>query len=101
MKRPLRSLVVTSLPFGSILADAPKSKNAKVTLVHQHELPNVPGQSIKGALVDYSPVGYSLDHTHPNSALIYATALSSYWARQSNVLTSQLTEATTIENKTT
>jgi hypothetical protein len=26
--------------FGSVLADAPKSKNAKVTLVYQHELPN-------------------------------------------------------------
>jgi len=28
----LCSLLVATLPFGSILADAPKSKNAKVTL---------------------------------------------------------------------
>jgi hypothetical protein len=27
--------LVASLPFGSVLADAPKSKNAKVTLVYQ------------------------------------------------------------------
>ena len=44
MKRILCSLLVATLPFGSVLADAPKSKNAKVTLVYQHELPNVPGK---------------------------------------------------------
>ena len=48
MKRILCSLLVAALPLGSVLADAPKSKNAKVTLVYQHELPNVPGKSIKG-----------------------------------------------------
>ena len=39
MKRILCSLLVATLPFGSVLADAPKSKNAKVALVYQHELP--------------------------------------------------------------
>jgi hypothetical protein len=63
------------LPFGSVLADAPKSKNAKVTLVYQHELPNVPGKSIKGVLVECSPGGYSPGHTHLKSAFIYATVL--------------------------
>jgi hypothetical protein len=48
MKRILGSLLVATLPFGSVLADAPKEKNAKVILVYQHELPNVPGKSIKG-----------------------------------------------------
>ena len=55
MKRILCSLLVAILPFGSVLADAPKSKNAKVTLVYQHELPNVPRKSIKGVLVEYGP----------------------------------------------
>jgi hypothetical protein len=32
MKRILCSLLVATLPFGSVLADAPKSKNAKVAL---------------------------------------------------------------------
>jgi quercetin dioxygenase-like cupin family protein len=59
MKRILCSLVIATLPFGSVLADAPKSKNAKVTLVYQHELPNCPGKSIKGALVEYGPGGYA------------------------------------------
>ena len=39
MKRIVCSLLVATLPFGSVLADARKSKNAKVTLVYQHELP--------------------------------------------------------------
>ena len=68
-------LLVTTLPWGSVLADAPDSKNAKVTLVYQHELPNCPGKSIKGVLVEYAPGGYSPGHTHPKSAFIYATVL--------------------------
>ena len=75
MKRILCALLVATLPFGSVLAEAPQSKNATVTLVYQHELPNVPGKSIKGVLVEYGPGGYSPGHTHPKSAFIYATVL--------------------------
>ena len=69
VKRILCSLLVATAPFGSVLADAPKSKNAKVTLVYQHELPNVPDKSIKGVLVEYGPGGYSPGHTHAKSGL--------------------------------
>jgi len=62
-------------PLNSALADAPKSKNAKVTLVYQHELPNDSGKSIKGVLVEYGPDGYSPGHPHAKSAFIYATVL--------------------------
>ena len=75
MKRVLCSLLVAALPFSGALADAPKAKNAKVTLVYQHELPNVPGKSIKGVLVEYGPGGYSPGHAHAKSAFIYATVL--------------------------
>ena len=50
-------------------------KNAKVTLVYEHALPNVRGKSIKGVLVEYGPGGSSPAHTHPKSAFIYATVL--------------------------
>jgi quercetin dioxygenase-like cupin family protein len=69
------ALLVTTLPFGSAVAQAPKEKAAKVTLVYQHELPNVPGKSIKGVLVEYASGGYSPGHMHPRSAFIYATVL--------------------------
>ena len=69
MKRILCSVLVVSLPFDSILADAPKSKNANVTLVYQHELPNVPGKSIKGVLVEYGPGGCSPGPRMPNPRL--------------------------------
>ena len=75
MKRVLASLVAATLVCGSALADAPKAKNAKVTLVYQHELPNLPGKSVKGVLVEYGPGGYSPGHTHAKSAFIYATVL--------------------------
>src|SRR3954447_17145794 len=48
---------------------------AKVTLVYDQALPNVPGKSIKGVLVEYEPGGSSPAHTHPTSAFIYATVL--------------------------
>jgi quercetin dioxygenase-like cupin family protein len=75
MKWTLRALLVATLPFGSVLADAPKEKNATVALVYQHELPNAPGKSINGVLVEYGPGGYSPAHTHAKSAFIYATVL--------------------------
>jgi quercetin dioxygenase-like cupin family protein len=75
MKRIFYALLVVTSPFASVLAAAPKSKNAKVTLVYQHELPNCPGKSIKGVLVEYGPGGYSPAHMHAKSAFIYATVL--------------------------
>ena len=75
MYRVLCALLTATLPFDSVFADAPESKNAKVTLVYQHELPNVPGKSMRGVLVEYGPGGYSPCHTHPKSAFIYATVL--------------------------
>src|SRR5262245_34798710 len=75
MKRILCSLLVATLPLGSVLAEPPKAKNANVTLVYQHELPNGPGKSIKSVLVEYGPGGYSPGHTHAKSAFIYATVL--------------------------
>jgi quercetin dioxygenase-like cupin family protein len=48
---------------------------SKVTLVYDHVLPNVPGKSIRGVLVEYAPGGTSPAHIHPKSAFIYATVL--------------------------
>ena len=68
----LCAFIVASIAAGSgITAD----KNAKITLVYEHALPNVPGKSIKGVLVEYGPGGTSPAHTHPKSAFIYATVL--------------------------
>jgi quercetin dioxygenase-like cupin family protein len=84
MKRIVCALLVATLPFGSVLVAGPKPKNAKVTVVYQHELPNVPGKSIKGLLVEYGPGGSSPGHTHPRSAFIYATVLEGAVRSQAN-----------------
>ena len=71
------AVALTALLSGSALAhDAPGGEEgAKVTLVYDHKLPNVPGKSMKGVLVEYAPGGTSPAHTHPDSAFIYATVL--------------------------
>src|SRR5947199_6986691 len=68
VKRILCSLLVATLPFGSVLADAPKSKNAKVTLVYQHELPNVPGDRVAYACPP--PGAYVTMRTLPAAQLV-------------------------------
>jgi quercetin dioxygenase-like cupin family protein len=51
------------------------AKDARVTVVFDQALPNVPGKSIRGVLVEYGPGGSSPGHAHPSSAFIYATVL--------------------------
>ena len=67
------ALAVVSLTAASA-QDASDDKS-KVTLVYDQVLPNVPGKSIRGVLVEYEPGGFSAAHTHPSSAFIYATVL--------------------------
>lgn len=56
-------------------ASAQDPAATRVTVVFDHVLPNVPGKSMKGVLVEYQPGGSSPAHTHPDSAFIYATVL--------------------------
>lgn len=71
------AVALTALTSVSALADNVPGggEGAKVTLVYDHELPNVPGKSLRGVLVEYAPGGFSEGHTHPTSAFIYATVL--------------------------
>ncbi len=66
--------LAASVATGALVRDA-AATSSKVTLVYAHELPNVPGKSIKGVLVEYAPGGSSPAHTHAESAFIYATVL--------------------------
>lgn len=56
-------------------SQAHDSGSDRVTLVYDQPLPNVPGKSMRGVLVEYAPGGTSPGHTHPDSAFIYATVL--------------------------
>src|ERR1044071_5957578 len=70
--RLVSGIILATLALAPALADEPARK---VTVVFDHALPNVPGKSMKGVLVEYGPGGSSPAHTHPNSAFIYATVL--------------------------
>ena len=71
------ALVICALIDATVGAGAAiaADESSKVTLVYEHALPNVPGKSIKGVLVEYGPGGSSSAHTHAKSAFIYATVL--------------------------
>lgn len=72
MRKLLCALAFAAVLTGPASAHDDKSK---VTLVFDHALPNVPGKSMRGVLVEYPPGGSSAAHTHPSSAFIYATVL--------------------------
>jgi quercetin dioxygenase-like cupin family protein len=74
IRQLLCAVALTAVCIGAASAqDA--SDNSKVTLVYDHEIPNVPGKSLRGVLVEYGPGGSNPAHTHPKSAFIYATVL--------------------------
>ncbi len=76
IKTIITTVAVAAMMAGAALAhDTAAGKASKVSVVYEHELPNVPGKSIKGILVEYGPGGFSEAHTHPTSAFIYATVL--------------------------
>jgi quercetin dioxygenase-like cupin family protein len=70
--RLVSGLILATLALTPALADEPARK---ITVVFDHVLPNVPGKSMRGVLVEYGPGGSSRAHTHPKSAFIYATVL--------------------------
>ncbi len=51
---------VATVPSGSVLVDAPESRNPKVILVYRQELPNVPDKTIEGVRVECGPGAYHL-----------------------------------------
>lgn len=66
-------VVVSALATPTLAAQ--KAHNAKVSVVFDQKLPNVPGKSLRGVLVEYGPGGYNPSHTHARSAFIYATVI--------------------------
>jgi quercetin dioxygenase-like cupin family protein len=73
--RILCAALVAALSLSIASAQDVSDARSRVTMVYDHELPNVPGKSIRGVLVEYAPGGSSPAHTHPQSAFIYATVL--------------------------
>jgi quercetin dioxygenase-like cupin family protein len=72
LTRLATGILLATLALTPAWADGPARK---VTVVFDRALPNVPGKSMKGVLVEYGPGASSPAHTHPASAFIYATVL--------------------------
>jgi quercetin dioxygenase-like cupin family protein len=72
-KHLVPGIALAILALAPFLAQgAPSSKD---TVVFDHVLPNAPGKSMRGVLVEYPPGGTTAAHSHPHSAFIYATVL--------------------------
>lgn len=71
--RLLLAAVLATLSIGAAWAAEPPP--GKITVVFDRPIPNIPGKSMKGVVVEYGPGGASPSHTHPQSAFIYATVL--------------------------
>lgn len=76
IKRLLCTAALVAVSMTAAVAHDASDGKAKVTLVYDQVLPNVPGKSIRGVLVEYAPGGSSPAHLHPRSAFIYATVLA-------------------------
>jgi quercetin dioxygenase-like cupin family protein len=76
----IRTIRYSTAALAAIIATAALADNTanafkNVKLVYDQPLPNVPGKSMRGVLVEYEPGGTSPAHLHPKSAFIYATVL--------------------------
>jgi quercetin dioxygenase-like cupin family protein len=69
-------LVATAALFATgAAAHEEVAPGAKVSVVFDAPLPNVPGKSMRAVLVEYEPGAGSPSHRHPDSAFIYARVL--------------------------
>ena len=80
--RLIGGILLATLALTPAFAHDPSK--AKITVVFDHALPNAPGKSMRGVLVEYEPGGSSPAHTHPASAFIYATVLEGAISSQVN-----------------
>lgn len=75
MKKIALLLAAAALFATSVTAQETIAPGAKVSVVFDQELPNVPGKSMRAVLVEYAPGAGSPSHRHPTSAFIYARVL--------------------------
>jgi quercetin dioxygenase-like cupin family protein len=76
MKKPALMLAAAAALFAtSVTAQETIAPGAKVSVVFDQELPNVPRKSMRAVLVEYAPGAGSPSHRHPTSAFIYAQVL--------------------------
>jgi quercetin dioxygenase-like cupin family protein len=96
MPRFIYALVVCALiATVGVRSGIAADEGPKATVVFDHAIPDVPGKSMKGVLVEYGPGVASVGHTHPKSAFIYATVLEGAIRTSVNdgpVVTSRRTE---------
>jgi len=75
MRKTTILLTAVAALFATSVAAEELAHGAKVSVVFDQALPNVPGKSLRAVLVEYEPGAGSPSHRHPTSAFIYARVL--------------------------
>jgi quercetin dioxygenase-like cupin family protein len=75
MRKTTLLLTVIAAFMATSVAAEELAHGAKVSVVFDQALPNVPGKSLRAVLVEYEPGAGSPSHRHPTSAFIYARVL--------------------------
>ena len=73
LTRLISAIALTVLATTAVTAQ--ERPAGRITTVFDRPLPHVPGESLRGVLVEYGPGAGSPAHTHAKSAFIYATVL--------------------------
>ena len=76
MRRLLIATAFYAASFVTVHAAETAASTAKVTVVFDQALPNVPGKTLTVVQVDYRPGGFSAPHRHPASGFVFAYVLS-------------------------
>ncbi|MFC7477301.1 cupin domain-containing protein [Dankookia sp. GCM10030260] len=74
-RKTIAALAFLLASIAAAVAQGLPPGEARVTQIYAHPLPNLPGKSLKGVLVEYGPGSGSPPHTHAPSAFIAATVL--------------------------
>lgn len=73
--RALLILATAAVSTPSAPAQDTHKNSSNISVVSDQPLPNVPGKTTRGFLVEYGPGGSSPAHINPSSAFIYAMVL--------------------------
>lgn len=75
MRKAALLLTAAAALIATSAAAEETAPGAKVSVIFDQSLPNVPGKSMRAVLVEYEPGAGSPSHRHPASAFIYARVL--------------------------
>ena len=83
----LATLAAVAVWPSLVSAEAASQQRQTTTPAFQETIPNIPGKSLVGLVVNYPPGGATQAHYHPRSAFVTGYVLSAYKPPPATVIT--------------